>query len=220
MDAYPRDCGTARAATTTPATIGTQTCALIQREPGQDREAAMHPSANPLPDRCGHWTWPWPSRWARKWFISASLSVWVGDLCRDVVCGDRVRHEVRESHPPRTNNAQATLTRAPCRGAESGEQQVNDMGLWCRELIRDRFGIEDLFCLVVAQLSGDVGQPEVEGFVGLVDNCRGELQVPRRRLTDRKSAAARSVRPSHELRRGCATESNRGLPQRNASERS
>ena len=105
----------------------------------------MQPSANPLPDRCGHRTWPWPSRRARK--VSASICLGETSAATSsalIVC---VMKYANPTLPARTTLNPRSLGRLP--GAESGEQQVNDMSVWCRELIRDRFGIEDLFCLLV-----------------------------------------------------------------------
>ena len=71
----------------------------IQGEPGQDREAAMQSSANPVPDRRGHRP-GLASRWARvvekDWRgLGERLLGW--EICRNLVCADRVRHEIRES---------------------------------------------------------------------------------------------------------------------------
>jgi hypothetical protein len=48
--------------------------------------------------------------------------------CRDVVCSDRRRHEVRESHLPVRIPLRRRSPRRSYRGAELGEQQVNDIG--------------------------------------------------------------------------------------------
>ena len=55
------------------------------------------------------------------------------EICRNLVCADRVRHEIRKSNLP----ARTTLNpRSPRRlpGAESGEQQVNDIDLLSKQM--------------------------------------------------------------------------------------
>ena len=96
----------------------------------------MQSLANPLPDRRGHRTWPWPSRWARK-SLERLASV-LASICSGgrsaatssalIVCVMRYANPTfqRESLNPRSPR------RLP--GAESGEQQVNDIGLLNKQM--------------------------------------------------------------------------------------
>ena len=96
----------------------------------------MQTPANPLPDRRGHRTWPWPSRWTRQ-SLERLASV-LASICSGgrsaatssalIVC------VMRYANP--TFQHQALNPRSPRRlpGAESGKQQVNDIGLLNKQM--------------------------------------------------------------------------------------
>ena len=104
MDAYPRDWGTARAATTTPATMWD---ADVRAYTGGARSGCGRRGAV-LGESCARPTRS--SDLALALEVGAQVAGKIGErfgghllrweVCRNLVCADRVSHEIRESNLP------------------------------------------------------------------------------------------------------------------------
>jgi hypothetical protein len=96
----------------------------------------MQSLANPVPDRRGHRTWPWPSSWVRKSF--ERLASVLASICSGgrsaAISSALIVCVMRYANP--TFQHEQLNPRSPRRllGAESGEQQVNDIDLLSKQM--------------------------------------------------------------------------------------